>query len=288
MKITATLTNFNRERDILVALNSISNQIIPFHEVIICDDASTDNSVNVIQNFIESKNLSNFKLIVRESNGGQNAALNSAIQESTGDVICFLDSDDSWLPDVSLNLIKFWNIDTPPEIGLQYGTIVNGPRWDLEGCDLVSSILKQGYLSCLGTLSVRKSLLLDIYPLPERPEINDRCQDDRICLEIAKRSCVRAMKVDLLNYGGSVNNSASNKANVALGWHIFFFEYRSLFYTRKLRGYLAAHYFRVSIMYLGAKKPIKSLKLFLVSISEIRNISDLFIFLSAAKSLLAA
>ena len=286
MKISATLTCFNREKDITNALNSIFHQSLPFYEVIVCDDASTDNSVVVIQNFIKSNNLSNFRLIERKINGGQNAALNSAIQESTGDVICFLDSDDTWLPDVNLNLSKFWNSDTPSEIGLQYGTIVNGPRWDLEGCDIVPLILKQGYLSCLGTLSVRKSILLEISPLPEMPEISDRCQDDRICLEVAKRSCVRAMKVDLLIYGGAVNNSASNKANVALGWHIFFNDYRDLFHIKMLRGYLAVHYFRISIMYITAKKPIKSFNVLLDCLSEIRNIKDILTFTREMQSLL--
>ena len=275
MNITATLTCFNREKHILKALESLRNQSKQFFEVVICDDASTDSSVKIIKEFIETNKLIHFKLITHHVNGGQNAALNSAISASSGDVICFLDSDDAWKPNVSEILSKYWNANTPNNIGIQYGWIAYGPRWQLEGCEIYASVLKQGFLSCLGTISIRRSVLNSILPLEMRPEISDRCQDDRICFELSKKTCVRVIPHDLLIYGGTKGNSASNKRNVALGWEVFFKEYTNSYIEKNLRAYLGFHFFRISLMYISAGLPIDSLRLLINSISQIKSLRDL-------------
>jgi glycosyltransferase involved in cell wall biosynthesis len=286
LKITATLTCYNREGSILKALESIRDQSEPFHEVIICDDASTDSSVSIIRDFISDHNLINFKLILHDINGGQNAALNSAISASTGDVICFLDSDDAWLPNVSAILKSHWTKDTPMEVGVQYGWIQGGPRWHLEGCDLLIPTLMQGYLSCLGTLSIRRSFLNSILPLETRPEISDRCQDDRICFELVKICCVRLIPADLLIYGGAEGNSASNQLGVARGWEIFFSDYEGYYRENNLIGYLSFHNFRVSLMYFSCRSYSTGIRLFLASIKELRQIEELKVFYIQVKRLI--
>ena len=286
LTITATLTCYNREGNILKSLESLRNQSEPFHEVIICDDASTDSSVAVIRDFISDHDLRNFKLLVRDINGGQNAALNTAISASTGDVICFLDSDDAWLPNVSEILKSHWTKDTPIEVGLQYGWIQGGPRWHLEGCDIFVPMLIQGYLSCLGTLSIRRTVLNSILPLETRPEISDRCQDDRICFELGKICCVRLIPADLLIYGGAEGNSASNKLGVAKGWEIFFSEYAGSYRENGLIGYLTFHNFRVSLMYFSCRSYSAGIRLFLASIKELSQMKELKVFYFQVKRLI--
>lgn len=90
---------FNREDFILSTLESITHQSDSNWECIIIDDGSTDNSFNVVLNYI--KNDSRFRLYNRPSNyrKGANGARNFGFQQSKGDYINFIDSDDILHPD---------------------------------------------------------------------------------------------------------------------------------------------------------------------------------------------
>lgn len=100
-KITESLISviipiYNSEKTIIQCINSVINQTIPIHEIILVDDGSTDNSVNLIIQLKESSNLSNI-LLIQQKNSGPSAARNAGIHIATGDYIAFLDSDDWWL-----------------------------------------------------------------------------------------------------------------------------------------------------------------------------------------------
>lgn len=90
---------FNREDFILSTLESITHQSDPNWECIIIDDGSTDNSFNVVLNYI--KNDSRFRLYNRPPNysKGANGARNFGFQQSKGGYINFIDSDDILHPD---------------------------------------------------------------------------------------------------------------------------------------------------------------------------------------------
>jgi len=94
MLISVLITNYNNEKFITRAVSSVLNQNYDNLEIIIVDDGSNDNSVRIIQS--KYGDLPFIKLFVK-NNGGQASALNKAFVESTGDVICILDSDDVYL-----------------------------------------------------------------------------------------------------------------------------------------------------------------------------------------------
>lgn len=97
MKISVIIPVYNSSKTIGNTLNSIKNQtFLPF-EVIIIDDGSTDNSVDVIFDFINSNITLDIQLIKKE-NGGVSSARNAGIRIAQGDWIALLDSDDEWLP----------------------------------------------------------------------------------------------------------------------------------------------------------------------------------------------
>ena len=76
------------------AIKSALNQTYDNLEVIVADDASTDDTCAVVHKIEDPR----VKLIERTENGGAAAARNSAIRVATGRYIAFLDSDDYWLP----------------------------------------------------------------------------------------------------------------------------------------------------------------------------------------------
>lgn len=94
MKLSLVITTYNRAHLIMRSINSAINQGFYDVEIIIVDDASSDETVNVVSEIGDSR----LRLVVHDRNKGNAAARNSGIIESTGDVICFLDSDDELLP----------------------------------------------------------------------------------------------------------------------------------------------------------------------------------------------
>ena len=98
MSIISIITpSHNSAPFISETIQSVLGQTFSDWEMIIVDDCSTDNSVEVIQSFVEQD--SRIKLIQLSENSGAAVARNTAIKDAQGRFIAFLDSDDLWLPD---------------------------------------------------------------------------------------------------------------------------------------------------------------------------------------------
>jgi len=91
--ISVIIPTYNRARILARALNSVLKQDYPFHEIIVIDDGSDENTPQVIQ-----EDFPSVKLILQQ-NRGVSAARNRGIFAATGEWIALLDSDDCWFPD---------------------------------------------------------------------------------------------------------------------------------------------------------------------------------------------
>src|SRR5665213_1517564 len=90
--ISAIIPNYNSIEFLPKAIQSLLNQEEAFSEIIIVDDGSIDNSVEVIQLLIQEH--PSIRLIRHEHNQGVCAALNTGIQSATGDYILLGAADD--------------------------------------------------------------------------------------------------------------------------------------------------------------------------------------------------
>jgi len=88
---------FNAEKYIEQCINSVLSQTHKDWELILCDDCSTDNSVRIIEEYINRD--SRIILLSNEVNSGAGIARNMAIKHATGNYIAFLDGDDFWHED---------------------------------------------------------------------------------------------------------------------------------------------------------------------------------------------
>nr|WP_245363217.1 glycosyltransferase family 2 protein [Cohnella thailandensis] len=95
MEVSIIIPVFNRRDVIARALESLVNQTFTDFEVIVVDDGSTDESVEVIQQYCEAD--SRFKYFYQR-NKGVSVARNNGISRAKGDYLCFLDSDDYYEP----------------------------------------------------------------------------------------------------------------------------------------------------------------------------------------------
>ncbi len=91
-KVSIIIASYNHEKYIEDAINSVFNQTYQDFEIVIVDDCSKDNSVKKIQKFKDKR----IKLICLDRNGGQFAATNKCIEESNGQYLAILNSDDKF------------------------------------------------------------------------------------------------------------------------------------------------------------------------------------------------
>ena len=94
ISVSVIVPVFNSATTILRALDSIFSQTTQPQEIIIVDDASTDDSCAVIEKYIENKLTA--KLLRFASNRGPSAARNAGWAVASGDYVAFLDADDAW------------------------------------------------------------------------------------------------------------------------------------------------------------------------------------------------
>ena len=94
-KISVVIPTYNREKLIVQSINSVLEQTYENIEVIVVDDASTDNTKEVVKK-IKDKRV---KYIGLKQNKGACNARNVGIENATGDYIAFQDSDDIFRPE---------------------------------------------------------------------------------------------------------------------------------------------------------------------------------------------
>lgn len=89
--VSVIIPVYNAEKYIGELLESLQNQSYSKFEVICVDDGSSDESHQIIENFIKKDNRIKY---VYQENKGVSAARNYGIRISKGDYLCFLDADD--------------------------------------------------------------------------------------------------------------------------------------------------------------------------------------------------
>jgi glycosyltransferase involved in cell wall biosynthesis len=92
MKISVIIPSFNRASLLKRTLDSVFSQSYPAFELIVVDDASTDDTVNVLGAY------EGLQVIRLQTNRGVSAARNAGLERATGEWIALLDSDDVWAP----------------------------------------------------------------------------------------------------------------------------------------------------------------------------------------------
>lgn len=94
--ISVIIPLYNKEQSIERTIESVLNQTVAPDEVVIVDDGSTDNSLEVVSSFIRSQTPSLTIRVIHKENGGVSSARNRGIQEAKGEYVALLDGDDLW------------------------------------------------------------------------------------------------------------------------------------------------------------------------------------------------
>lgn len=95
-KVSVVMTTYNGERFLKEQLASLLAQTRTPDEVIICDDCSTDHTVDILRGFIENNHLKNWHVVENRDNLGYIKNFREAMLRSTGDIVFLCDQDDIW------------------------------------------------------------------------------------------------------------------------------------------------------------------------------------------------
>lgn len=98
MKISIALCTYNGEKFIKEQLDSILNQTVKPNEIIICDDCSTDNTIEIVQKIKSNYQDIAFEIIQNEERIGAKNNFAQAISRCKADIIFLSDQDDVWFP----------------------------------------------------------------------------------------------------------------------------------------------------------------------------------------------
>ncbi|EMB28413.1 glycosyltransferase family 2 protein [Treponema denticola] len=101
MKFSIIMPIYNTENYLEQSIVSVLNQSYSDYELVCVDDGSTDNSAQILSAFADKKEI---KIIKHDCNKGLFCARKTGVQNTTGDYILFLDSDD-WLEQDALKIL---------------------------------------------------------------------------------------------------------------------------------------------------------------------------------------
>ena len=91
--VSVLINNYNYARFLPDALDSVLKQQYESFEVVVCDDGSTDDSCDIVKDYVRRDPRVR---LVRKANGGQGSAFNAGFAACSGVILCFLDADDTF------------------------------------------------------------------------------------------------------------------------------------------------------------------------------------------------
>ncbi|MBC6431473.1 glycosyltransferase family 2 protein, partial [Nostoc sp. HG1] len=183
IRTSCLINNYNYAEFVSDAINSALNQTVKFDEIIIIDDASTDNSVEFIAKFAQ---VDNVKCIFKEKNQGQLSSFNEGFLAATGEIIFFLDADDIYEPQYLENALNFYSRRTECDFIFcaykKFGAVEGIFQTDAVDLDLGYSVIRtlcngEWIGSITSTLSIRREIIRKILPIPNIEDWRVRADD---------------------------------------------------------------------------------------------------------------
>ncbi len=210
--VSVIIPNYNYEAFIEKTIDSVLSQTYEAIEVVVVDDGSRDNSLEVLRKYGEKIK------VVSQSNQGVSTARNKGVSESKGEYLAFLDADDLWLPSkLQREMERFFE---RPDFGLVHcsvsyidpqGQIIGENRNGNEGW-LASDILtlRRGAVIGAGSTSVvRRSVFDEVDGFDSRLSTS---ADWEFCYRVASKYCIGFVDEPLVQYRMHTTNMHSNIA----------------------------------------------------------------------------
>jgi len=172
MLVSIIIDNYNYAQFLPKAIDSALAQTYSHIEIIVVDDGSTDNSKEILEDYKERVQ------VFQKPNGGQASAFAFGLQQSRGEIIFFLDSDDVMYPELIARVVEAWRpayckiqfkLDTIDTNGRNLNMIFPHYAQDLTPAEIRRQSLKFGIYSWPVTLgnAYSRAYLQQVLPFPD-------------------------------------------------------------------------------------------------------------------------
>lgn len=237
--VSVVIPTFNRSRLVARAIRSVQGQTYSNLEIIVVDDASRDDTEQVVAAISDPR----IRYLRHQTNRGGSGARNTGIHAATGAYIAFLDDDDEWEPTKTAEQLKAL---------ADYDAVLctsDEHRHGIERFAARTSVglddLRQGLFTAGGTgVLMAKTVVLQETLFDETLP---NCQDWDIFIRIAKRYKIGYINQPLVRYNegehGRISNVIVNMPRADLERRLVMLEkHREFFgprwYRRHLAGFL--------------------------------------------------
>lgn len=221
-KVTVVTPTWNSAKYIRETIASVQAQTYQNWEMIIVDDCSTDNTVEIIKDI--AKKDTRIRIIEQKNNQGAAVARNIAVQNSTGRYVAYLDSDDRWKPDKLEKQIRFMQ-DKGCEFSCSSYEVIDSTGKSLNKIVyMLDKVDYRGFL--LNNLLQTVGIMVDTYKVDKSllimPNIRRR-QDAATWMQILKSGLLcHGMREVLAEYRRTPNSLSSNKFKAVIGtWKLY-------------------------------------------------------------------
>ena len=210
MKVSVITPTHNCSKFIEATIRSVLCQTIQDFEIIVIDDCSNDNTVEIIR----SLNDSRIKIFINDKNMGSAFSRNVGLRHASGTYIAFLDGDDLWFPEKLEKQISFMeknnysftytNYEEIDKDGNKLNIFLTGPR-------KVSHklFMRVCYVGCLTVMYKR-----ELFPDLQIPNDIYKRSDYALWLRISERADCFLLNEVLASYRKNVGISSGKKAKL--------------------------------------------------------------------------
>jgi len=175
--ISVCIATYNGERFIKQQLESILNQLGSNDEIIISDDSSTDNTLNIIREFDDSR----IHVYVENKFRSPISNFEFCISKAQGDIIFLSDQDDLWMPTKVEEVCSVFQKNCLVSLVSSNAMVIDENNEVIKNrffqhnfkftSSIIQNIIKNRFLGC--TLAFRGSMKNRILPFPPRLPMHD-------------------------------------------------------------------------------------------------------------------
>ena len=168
---------YNGASYLVPQIRSILDQLGQSDEMVVVDDCSQDESVQMIKSFGDSR----IRLIRNDSNLGVLASFEKALRGSAGDILFLSDQDDIWRSDKVQRVISVFAsnpaitmVVSDAQVIDAAGNVTAQSFFKQRGAfsaDMLHNLAKNKYLGC--TMAFRRSMLVHFLPIPRDTPMHD-------------------------------------------------------------------------------------------------------------------
>ncbi len=249
-KVSVIIPTCNRAELVKRAIKSVLNQTYSDFEILVSDDASTDNTPQAVEDFSDDR----IRFTRCDNNNGVAVLRNNAVKSSKGEYIAFLDDDDEWLPSKLEKQIRLLE-GSPDKLGAVYtginslddklGRIVETkiPRYS-------GNILRELLLNNFITTS---SVIVKKHCFDEVGLFDAEYQsasDNDMWIRIAQRFEFDYVREPLVNYYITENSISRNNMRLIKGLERLMTQHYDIYASDNKT--LSNHWFKIGVTYCNS------------------------------------